>query len=325
MKRKDEVIVGIFVTVAVVLGIVGTLYLARRGWTKTYPMYARFDWGQNLKVGQPVYLAGVQVGFVETVDLDPAGYLQVKLSVERDRRIPEGSTVTVQSEGLFGDKSIAIKPCRRAEPLVGAPPGEKPAGARAPAPAPAAETAPVCRPGVFLHESDTIPTGRGAPSMDEILQRVDSMSAALGDVTRTVRLEFVQNGGIAELRKTITATDTLVTALTGVARTQSKALSATLASLRRTLDAIDSAAVDSVVHDMATTSRNLTRLSRDLDSASVRVNGILAKLDEGKGTAGLLLNDPGVYNNLRSLLARLDSLTADIKANPKKYINVKVF
>ena len=55
------------------------------------------------------------------------------------------------------------------------------------------------------------------------------------------------------------------------------------------------------------------------------MNSILAKVDSGQGTVGLMLNDPGVYNNLRSLLLRLDSLTADIKANPKKYINVKVF
>ena len=108
MKRKDEVIVGVFVTIAVIVGIAGTLYLARRGWTKTYPMYARFDWGQNLKVGQPVNLAGVQVGFVQTVDLDPAGYLNVKMNIDRDRKIPEGSTISVQSEGIFGDKSLAM-------------------------------------------------------------------------------------------------------------------------------------------------------------------------------------------------------------------------
>jgi phospholipid/cholesterol/gamma-HCH transport system substrate-binding protein len=40
---------------------------------------------------------------------------------------------------------------------------------------------------------------------------------------------------------------------------------------------------------------------------------------------GRLLNDPGVYNELRQSLARLDSLIADVKANPKRYINVKVF
>ena len=54
-------------------------------------------------------------------------------------------------------------------------------------------------------------------------------------------------------------------------------------------------------------------------------NGILAKVDTGSGTAARLVNDPAVYNNLKGLLARLDSLTADLKKNPKRYINVHIF
>ena len=323
MKRKDEVIVGVFVTIAVIVGIAGTLYLARRGWTKTYPMYARFDWGQNLKVGQPVQLAGVQVGFVQTVDLDPAGYLNVKMNIDRDRKIPEGSTISVQSEGIFGDKSLAIRPCRRAIAPVNA--TEPPAGAPAPKADLTISPEPVCRAGAFLPAGDTIPTGHPAPTLDQIMTRVDSMSAALGDVTNTVRLEFVQRGGIAELRQTIANTNHLVTQLSGVTEVESKALSTTLASLKRTLDAIDSASVDSTMRNMAAASRNLSALTRDLDSSTVRVNAILDKLNNGNGTAALLLNDPGVYNQLRQLLSRLDSLTADLKANPKKYLNVKVF
>ncbi len=325
MKRKDEVIVGIFVTIAVVVGIVGTLYLARRGWTKSYPMFARFDWGQQLKVGQPVYLAGVQIGYVQNVDLDPEGYLDVKMAIDRGRKVPEGSTVTVISEGIFGDKSVAIKPCRRYQPPVGA---TEPARGAAPAPpaaAPAGDQGPVCRPGAFMAANDTIPAGHGAPSIDDILFKMDTITGSLNDVARTVKIEFVTNGGIAELRKTIASTNTLVTNLNDVANTQSKALTATLASLRRSLNAIDSATVDSTMHSLSAASKNLASLTRNLDSSSVRVNALLAKADSGKGTIGLLMNDPGVYNNLRALLARLDSLTADIKANPKKYINVKVF
>jgi phospholipid/cholesterol/gamma-HCH transport system substrate-binding protein len=203
---------------------------------------------------------------------------------------------------------------------------EPPAGAPRPnADLTAPPQEPLCRPGAFLAAGDTIPTGHPAPTLDQIMTRVDSMSAALGDVTYAVRLEFVQHGGIAELRKTISNTNALVTELSGVAQVQSKALSATLASLKRTMDAIDSASVDSTMRNMAVASRNLTALTRDLDSATVRVNAILGKLNNGEGTAGLMLNDPGVYNNLRQLLARLDSLTADLKANPKKYLNVKVF
>jgi phospholipid/cholesterol/gamma-HCH transport system substrate-binding protein len=324
MKRKDEVIVGIFVTIAVVVGIVGTLYLARRGWTKSYPMFARFDWGQQLKVGQPVYLAGVQIGYVKDVDLDPAGYLNVQMAIDRGRQVPEGSTVAVISEGIFGDKSVAITPCRRAEAPVG---GAEPRPGAKPAPPPAAPPAAnqLCRPGAFLAANDTIPAGRGAPSMDEILSKMDTVAGSLSDVTRTARLELVTNGGIAELRKTIESTNALVTNLNQVASTQSKALSATMASLRRTLNAIDSAAVDSTMRNLSQASKSLASLTSHLDSSSVRMSALLAKADSGKGTIGLLMNDPGVYNNLRALLARLDSLSADIKANPKKYLNVKVF
>ena len=37
------------------------------------------------------------------------------------------------------------------------------------------------------------------------------------------------------------------------------------------------------------------------------------------------MNDPGLYNDLRRLSSRLDTLTADFKANPRKYIKFSVF
>ena len=47
-KQRDEVVVGIFVLIAVVVAITGTLWLARRGFNKSYPEYTRFTWGQNV-------------------------------------------------------------------------------------------------------------------------------------------------------------------------------------------------------------------------------------------------------------------------------------
>jgi hypothetical protein len=35
---------------------------------------------------------------------------------------------------------------------------------------------------------------------------------------------------------------------------------------------------------------------------------------------GKLLSDPALYNDMRAVLARVDSLTADLKKNPRKYI-----
>jgi phospholipid/cholesterol/gamma-HCH transport system substrate-binding protein len=319
MKRRDEVIVGVFVTIALIVGVFGTLWLARRGLAKSYPMYARFDWGNNLKVGQQVLLAGVQIGFVDKVELNPSGYLDVTLSIDKGRKIPEGSTATVQNEGFFGDKSVALHPCGETTPstdqaapaIMGTPPsgsGEA-----------------LCHPTSFYDKGDTIPSGKPAPSVDMILMRVDSMSGALSDVVQTVRISMVEKGGIDDLRKTIASTNALAQELTRVAAEQSKGLSITLASLRRTAGALDSASIDSTVQNMQATTQNLAALTNSLKSTTTRLDNVMAKVETGDGTVGRLLNDPGVYNELRQSLARLDSLITDVKANPKRYINVKVF
>ena len=322
MKRRDEVIVGVFVTIAVVIAIVGTLWLARRGFSKSYPMYARFEWGNNLKTGQPVLLAGVQVGFVDDVTLNPNGYLDVSLSIDRKWKIPEGTTATVQNEGFFGDKSVALHPCRKPSPRLGTETGAPP-DTTPPREVPGAPG--ICRPGSFYPEGDTIPTGTPAPSMDEILTRVDSMSGALSDIVQSLRVQMVQEGGLRDLRRTIASTNALMQSLTRVADEQSRQLSLTMASLRRTTSAIDSASVDSTVRGMQHTTQNLAELTGTLKQTTARLDTVMTKMNDGNGTMGRFLNDPGVYLELRTLLARLDSLTADIKANPKRYINVKVF
>ena len=69
----------------------------------------------------------------------------------------------------------------------------------------------------------------------------------------------------------------------------------------------------------------MAEMSAQLKATSAKLDVIIAKVDSGNGTAAKLLNDPGVYNDVRTLLARMDSLVADIKKNPKRYINVKIF
>ncbi|HXY30623.1 MAG TPA: MlaD family protein [Gemmatimonadaceae bacterium] len=323
MKRRDEVIVGVFVTAALLVGITGTLWLARRGFSKSYPLYARFDWGQNLKEGQQVLLAGVQVGFVDRVDLNPNGYIDVKMAVDKGRRIPEGSTVTVAAEGFFGDKTISITPCRKAEPsfpneVIKGPPMQT----RPDVPPP---FSPPCRPGAFYAAGDTLPTGLPAPSVEAVLGRLDTIGVALGQIMQAVKVELVDQKGIQDLHHTIQSTNQLVLQLNQVAQEQSKGLTQTMTALRRSLNAIDSAAVDSTVQNMKATTEHLSNLTANLQQTTQKLDGLLGKLDNGDGTVAKLVNDPGVYNNLRSLLARLDSLTGAIKDNPKKYLNVKVF
>jgi phospholipid/cholesterol/gamma-HCH transport system substrate-binding protein len=74
-----------------------------------------------------------------------------------------------------------------------------------------------------------------------------------------------------------------------------------------------------------TTSENLTRISSQLDSSATQLRGIVDKVQNGNGTFQKFMTDSLMYTDARHLLAQIDSLVADFKKNPKKYINLRIF
>jgi phospholipid/cholesterol/gamma-HCH transport system substrate-binding protein len=294
MKRRDEVIVGVFITLSLLVGIFGTLWLARKGFGSTYPLYTRFAWGENLKAGQQVLLAGVQVGAVGDVRLRREGFLDVNLKIDKEYQIPDGTTATIQSVGFFGDKAIALHP-----------PPQFSAG--------------------NVEAGDTIPTGRSGASIDQLLQRLDTVSRSVTDVAQTFEIQMVRQGGLADLREAIGNTNRLIAQLNDVAVEQSRGLSVTLNSMRRTVDAIDSATVDSTVRNMQDATHNLATLTNTLTQTTATFNQLVSRLDSGQGTAGKLMRDEALYNDLRDVVTRVDSVLADFKRNPRRYINLSVF
>ena len=110
MKRRDEVLVGALISTALAVALLGVLWLVRGGLSSGYPLYTKFAWGQNLKQGQPVLLAGVSVGYVSSVALRDDGYLDVLLRVNNDIKVPKNSKAAVKPIGIFGDAAIALTP-----------------------------------------------------------------------------------------------------------------------------------------------------------------------------------------------------------------------
>jgi phospholipid/cholesterol/gamma-HCH transport system substrate-binding protein len=51
---------------------------------------------------------------------------------------------------------------------------------------------------------------------------------------------------------------------------------------------------------------------------------LTANLNQGTGTAGQLLHDKQLYDNMNAAASELRSLIGDIRKDPKKYLNVRV-
>ena len=295
MKRSDEVSVGILVTVAVVVLLAGVLWLARGGLSSGYPLYTRFSWGQNLKQGQPVLLAGVNIGYVDDVELRPDGYLDVVMRINNQYHVPRTAKATVRAVGFFGDVAVALTP----------------------------------RLGANLSETfatgDTIPAGPPEAGVSEIMGKADSISGALNKLIHAMQVQVVDAGGLRDLRKTIASTAALSAQLQQIASQQSDNLTRTLTAYEHLAHSVDSAVVDSTMRNLRASSETVSGTAAKLDSATGKLNDLLAKANGNGGSLGLLLNDTTLYANFRNTLGTMDSLLADIKAHPGRYISVHIF
>ncbi len=65
-------------------------------------------------------------------------------------------------------------------------------------------------------------------------------------------------------------------------------------------------------------------LYKTIDGMAARLDTILQQLNDGQGTAGQLLHDKQLYENMNETVSEVQALIAEIKKDPKKYLNVKV-
>ncbi|MDQ3242758.1 MAG: MlaD family protein [Gemmatimonadota bacterium] len=293
MKKRDDVLVGLVMLVAIIVAITGSLWLARGGLSKGYALYAKFPWSSGLKQGQPVLLAGVNVGYVDEVKLRQDGTVLTTFRVGKEYQVPQGTVATVVANGIFGDMAIALTPVR---------------------PNPRS-----------IPENDTVPVGPSAPGLAQITGKADSIATSVNAITTAFQKDLVAAGGIDEMRRAIASTNRLVNQFSSIAAEQNRQLTATFASFRKATSGIDSAKIDSTLVNLREASANMASISEELRATSLKLDAIVAKVDSGNGTASKLLNDAGVYDDVRKLLAQLDTVLVDFKNNPRRYINLKVF
>ena len=111
--KSTETLVGLFV----LLGMAALLFLALKAANltsfsteSTYALSARFDNIGGLKVRSPVRSAGVTVGRVTAITLDPKTFQGVvSMDIRQGFQFPKDSSAKILTSGLLGDQYIGLE------------------------------------------------------------------------------------------------------------------------------------------------------------------------------------------------------------------------
>ena len=260
--------------------------------------YTQVESTDGLLEAAPVTVNGYQVGQVREISYDyNNNKITVMLAMDKEMKIPQGSTINMVS-GLMGGASLVLN-------LGNGPAMET--GSNIP-------TAKM--PGLMDNITDNM-----MPTVNSMLPKVDSIMENVNALT-----------GDPALAASLARLD----AITRQLQASAQQLTTLMSGLNRSVPAVMNN-VGGITNNLNGASSNLSELSTSLkemplDETMNKLNTTLAnlqalseQLNNKNSNLGKLMNDRELYDNANHAIASLDSLLTDIKAHPKRYINVKVF
>src|SRR5687768_8965286 len=111
-KSKRAVIVGLFVTIGLLILLVGVFTLGgqRKTFSPSIQVQAVFDNVNGLQKGDNVWFSGVKVGIVKTVEFNGNSQIRVKMHIDRKAQefIRKDAKAKVGAESFIGNKLVVI-------------------------------------------------------------------------------------------------------------------------------------------------------------------------------------------------------------------------
>lgn len=243
--------------------------------------------GGGLKRSDRVQVQGVQIGTVRSIELSPRGGVVVDLRLDREDLALPADTRAAISGDVFGAHVVDLIPGNSA---------------------------------ISISPGDTI-HGISSPQLTQIATDLSS------------RVESVLMSADRLLSPTAVADVHETAAVLPASAQELRAAFAELRlasiALRRTAENVESAetgtALSSAIADVERSAEALTSAAEALEQSLGSFSSVMAKIDNGAGTLGRLVNDGTMYDEMNNTLREMRALAADIRERPSRYINVRVF
>jgi phospholipid/cholesterol/gamma-HCH transport system substrate-binding protein len=334
----SELKIGIVAVVAIGLAIMLIVAVGGQGgfsWER-YKLKTKFANVQGLKSGAIVRVAGVDVGKVTDLEFVGAD-VQVTLEVNEENmsRITDQSRASIGSLSLLGEPIIEISPSSQGTPLKD---GDFIQSARTPG-----QIADVAENATQTLEQATalikeIREGKGTVGKlfadDQMYRELNDLVASTqavavsinrgnGTLGRLIRDPVAYNRASAALANLQDMTQRINAGEGSIGRLlRDDQLAKSLSSASGSLDQV----AGRLSRGEGTAGKLLTdqQLYDRFNSIASRIDTLASDLERGQGSAGQLLHDKQLYENMNGAANELRGLIAEIRKDPKKYLNVRV-
>jgi phospholipid/cholesterol/gamma-HCH transport system substrate-binding protein len=129
----------------------------------------------------------------------------------------------------------------------------------------------------------------------------------------------------SELQGAIAGLNELMFSLNGSAKTLNTLLQNNESKLSNSLASFEQLTSNFAQLSDSLNNAGLPRTLASLEGTMAHLDQLMAKIENGEGTLGKLMNNEELYSNLNSASRQLDLLLQDFRLNPKRYVNVSVF
>jgi phospholipid/cholesterol/gamma-HCH transport system substrate-binding protein len=343
MKRSvnitwAELKVGLVVMVGFVLFSLAILSFGtiRNFFIPRVPVEALFPNVKGLKMGAPVWLAGVEVGNVKEIRFpregQPSG-IRVVMEIDSAMRgmIKSDSTASIRTQGLLGDQYIEIAlGSSSAPPLPPSTPlqGVLPVDIKELVSGSSETLEEISR---FLKNISSLTSdqvSRLIQNLNTLITRMDQGGGTTGRLINDPSLYNDMRDLTVESRKLVKKLE------------ESKGTAGKLIEDPELYDRLSAtaAALESFSAKLEKGEGTLGKLASDeelyqhMNQAAKRLDQLMTKIESGEGVAGELIQDKelskemkGLVVDMRALAVDMRALVTDIKQNPKKYFKVSIF
>lgn len=314
-KRSRPIIIGASFIAAIVIFVWGFNFLRNTAlFQKETIYYASYDKINGLIKANPIVINGLRVGQVKNVYFNPdmSGSIMVTMMLTSDFPIPANTVARIFSSDIMGSKAIEL--------VLG---DDK----------------------TTLQEGDTLQTSVEAGLMAEVNAQVQPIKkkaeALLGSIdTLVIAFQSIFNETARDnlketfmhLEKTFANLQNATSNIDTLVVEESSRISMILINLDSLTTALNRNKdnISTIIENFRVISDSLAK--SEIPGTFARANkvlddmqAILNKVNSGKGTIGMLINDDSLYVELNRSASALDSLINDIKQNPKKYVRFSLF